>query len=114
LIWLSAVTVWTALLLTSTPVEVGHQVLEEWWHLVLSKTLHMTGYGIITALAAWLRVPWPKNLALLGFIICHAVTTEYLQSFVALRSASPRDVLFNMLGISIGFIVTRQAWRTIY
>lgn len=78
--------------------------------LFVRKSAHVTEYAVLAALllrglraGAKARVWW-ATLALVAAVV-YAALDEFHQSFVASRTASPRDVLIDSCGALIGLAV---------
>jgi VanZ family protein len=110
-IWGICVAVWTLALVTPQPAEIAQDVLPQQAHFPISKTLHVSAYAFLTALAAWLRVRGPKRWLLVAFLSLHGFLTEYIQNFVPLRTGTWRDVGLDHLGILLGLAVSWKWWR---
>jgi hypothetical protein len=104
---------WTLALLTSFPVQVKDAVLTPEVGYNASKLLHVGAYACLAGFAAWLLPTRPTCYMPVLFLSLHACATEYLQQFVALRTASFTDVGFNHLGIASGLILTWWKWRQV-
>lgn len=80
------------------------------WDIVLRKTAHMVEFGVLTFLL-WraLRHRWPAGWASLLpaalAALAYAVSDEYHQSFIVGRSATVRDVGFDLAGILVAVTV---------
>ena len=101
---------WTWKLLEPLPVP---ESLTEGWSLdlkfVASKALHVSGYGFLTLLAAWLPVRRPYFWAAVGVLALHGCLTEYLQEAMAIgRTGKVSDVFIDWFGIALGLLVL---WR---
>jgi VanZ family protein len=78
---------------------------------IIRKTAHVTEYAILASLllralrsvADW---SWTRQAALaLAIAVCYAAGDEFHQTFVASRTASPHDVLFDACGAVIGVVL---------
>ena len=108
-LWGVCLAVWTAALLTTYPVQVSKEVLPPQWGFPAAKTLHVSAYAFLTALAAWLpaRRCWP----LLVLLSLHGCATEFFQQWVPGRHGSFMDVGWDHLGIALGLALTWKWWR---
>ena len=77
---------------------------------IAKKTAHIVEYCILFFLlhrALFLIFPQHKKyIWLIAFVLCllYAISDEWHQSFVNGRTASARDVGFDMLGVSLAFL----------
>jgi VanZ family protein len=79
---------------------------------VFAKTLHVAAYAVLAMLSGWLLAPRRYRWLLLVFMALHAPTTEYLQTYVPGRTGHVRDVGLDLIGISIGCLLTWKWWRS--
>ncbi len=108
-LWLLCVALWTAALLRKEPQEFNRRVVVPAIRLPVSKFLHVGAYAFLTAFAGILPMKRRRWL-LLVFLSVHAMATEYLQTFVPMRTGSWRDVGLNHLGIALGLALTWRCW----
>jgi hypothetical protein len=95
------------------------ETLTEGWSLDLkflaSKALHVSAYGFLTLLAAWLPVRRPYFWAAIGVLMIHGCLTEYLQDAMDVgRTGKVSDVLIDWLGIALALAclhVCRGYWQ---
>ncbi|HSQ56764.1 MAG TPA: VanZ family protein [Gemmata sp.] len=94
---------WTWKLLEASPVP---ESLTHGWSLdlkfIASKILHVSAYGFLTLLAAWLPVRRLYFWGVVGVLMLHAIGTEIGQCYVPNRSGSVRDVCLDWFGIGLG------------
>jgi VanZ family protein len=109
LIWFVYTAIWTTSLLTPHPVRIADAVLPK-EHTVYFKTLHVTGYVVLTILTGLLRVPASWRRVLVCFLSLHALGTEFLQNFVPERYPSWADVGWDHIGIVLGLILSWGWW----
>jgi len=81
-------------------------------NIALRKLMHLTGYGILGALA-WraARIDFQRAVpVLIAVVLLVACTDEWHQSLYASRGASPWDVLLDVVGaaIAIGLMIRRR------
>jgi VanZ family protein len=107
--WCACVMLWTAALLTTTPVRVGEAVTPAVLHFSAAKGLHISVYAFLTMYAAWLSVGRWRWL-LLAFLSLHAAATEYLQQYVPGRHGMLSDVLIDHFGLALGVALTWKRW----
>jgi VanZ family protein len=109
--WCLCVGLWTAALLTTTPVRAGEAVVPHVMHFPLAKFLHVSAYAFLTLYVSWLplrRWRW----ALLAFLSLHAAGTEYFQQFVPGRHGQVGDVLIDHVGIVLGLALNWRRWTS--
>jgi VanZ family protein len=85
--------------------------LPEFVNIAFRKLMHLTGYGILGALAYRASRTIPVALAVVLLVAC---TDEWHQSLYASRGASPWDVLLDIVGaaIAIGLMMRVKQWRS--
>jgi VanZ family protein len=108
--WCVCVGLWTAALLTITPVEVGDAVIPSGWHFPAAKSLHVCVYAFLTVYLSWLPLRRGRWF-LLAFLSLHAMATEFLQQFVPGRTGTPLDVAIDHAGLLLGLALTWRHWR---
>jgi VanZ family protein len=109
-VWLVALGVWTALLLSSQAPAVVDAVVPDPWQFTLSKAGHVSAYAFLSVLTGFLPGRPAVRVALWLFLLGHACLTEHLQLFVPGRHGSLRDVGLDAVGIALGWVVL-AAWR---
>lgn len=75
----------------------------------VAKTLHLSGYALLAALAATLPVPRRWRAFLVALLVLHGVATEVAQTFVPNRSGRATDVLIDWAGVALGALAA-QLW----
>jgi VanZ family protein len=110
LTWCVCLALWTTVLLTSFPVQVGAKVLSPGLRFPTAKALHVSAYAFLAALITWLPIPTSRRWLVLAFLSLHGFATEYLQQFVPGRVGSWRDVGLDHLGIALGVALTWRGW----
>jgi hypothetical protein len=75
-----------------------------------AKTLHLSGYALLAALAGTLPVPRYWRAFLIGLLVLHGVATEVAQTFVPNRTGKASDVLIDWIGIALGALAA-QVWN---
>ncbi len=123
LVWLLYATAWTAALLAPSPDEY-YRAFRSWLGLpppppaaaemqefIISKTLHVSAYFVLTLLTAWLQVRRPWRWAMLALLSLHAFGTELGQMLVETRHPSLRDVGLDHAGIAAGILLSWAWWR---
>ncbi len=109
-VWLTLFAVWTAGLLSSGVAQVVRHNLPSQTRLPIAKVVHVAAYALLTATAAFLplsgRWRWLVLLVLSG----HAILTEYLQTFIPLRTGQWQDAILNHIGISLGLLLVWPWW----
>jgi VanZ family protein len=108
--WGIAVVLWTAGLLTSYPVQISQQVLPPAAGFSAAKTLHIVAYAGLGSLIPWLGVGRRWRWGLLAFLSLHAAGTEFVQTFVPLRTGSVTDVGLDHAGLLLGAVFTWRGW----
>ncbi len=112
-LWLVLLTIWTIGLLTTEPVRFNRKYVVPRTDLPVGKFVHVGAYAFLTATAAFLPLPgWRRWLLVLGLSL-HGTLTEYLQTFIDLRSGQLLDVLLNHVGIVLGLVLACRWWFTI-
>ena len=110
--WLPVV-VWSAVILMTSNDQFSSAHtggwLREWFpsmpesvNIAFRKLMHLTGYGILGALAYRASRTIP---AAIGVVLLVACTDEWHQSFYASRGASPWDVLLDVVGAAIAVTI---------
>ena len=107
--WWLCVAVWTAALLTTSPVELGKQVTPSGMYFPATKLLHVGVYAFLTVFLSWLPLRRWRWL-LLAFLSLHAAGTEFGQTFVPGRTGTPTDVAIDHLGLLLGLSLTWKRW----
>lgn len=110
-IWGGLLALWTFALLTPFPIQAERQLLPSQAAFPISKTVHVLGYAFLTSLSAWLQLAGGRRWGLPGFLFLHGAATEYLQSFVPLRSGCWLDVGLDTTGVLLGLLLTWHWWR---
>jgi VanZ family protein len=84
--------------------------LPEFLNIAFRKLMHLTGYGILGALAFRAARALPAAFAVVLLVAC---TDEWHQSLYASRGASPWDVLLDVVGaaIAIGLMIRVKQYR---
>lgn len=107
LAWCLALGAWTLALLTSSPVQVGREIVPSGMEFPAAKLLHICVYGLLTLslfrlpLGRWRWLP-------LIVLSLHAAGTEYLQRFIPGRTGKVADVFIDHLGLLLGLAL---AWK---
>jgi VanZ family protein len=113
LLWTGFVVVWTTLLLTPGPAInslPGQEILAGHKYLV-AKSLHVTGYAIMTILSGSLLVPARFRWLLVFFLMGHGAFTEMMQAHVIPgRSGELNDVAYDQVGVTIGLVLSWRWW----
>jgi VanZ family protein len=109
-VWLLALCVWTALLLSSQAPVVVDAVVPDDWQFTVAKCAHVSAYAFLSFLTGCLPVRPALRIVLWLFLLCHAGLTELLQLFVPGRYGSLRDVGLDAVGIALGWAVL-GAWQ---
>lgn len=105
--WCLCLAAWTAALLTSSPVEVGKEVVPSGMEFPAAKLLHVCVYGFLALcifrmpLGRWRWLP-------LAVLSLHAAGTEFLQRYIPGRTGKVADVFIDHFGILLGFAL---AWK---
>lgn len=115
LLFLTCISVWTYLLLIPDPLGEVDRMGFSWGinefsldlKFVASKTTHLIAYSFLTFLGLFLPLRPRYRLALILFILGHAVVTEIIQVSVPGRSGRYEDVIINWTGILIGYLANR-------
>jgi hypothetical protein len=108
-VWCVCVGIWTAALLTTTPIEVGKEIVPSSLDYFAAKALHVCAYAFLTVFISWLPLRRWRWL-LLAFLSLHAAGTEYLQLFVPGRTGKVTDVLIDHAGMMVGLALTWKRW----
>jgi VanZ family protein len=111
--WIAFTVLWTiALTAPIGKIEAfrSNSVLEGDLRIVVAKTLHALAYASWTILTASLLPSFGGRIALLFFLMTHAVGTEYVQLRWAGRDGCLRDVLIDHAGILLGLILSWKWW----
>ena len=79
---------------------------DPWINFLLKKTAHFTVFGILAVLF-WRVLPRARWAYLVAWALTalYAVSDEYHQSFVALRTPTARDVVIDMCGAATALFV---------
>jgi VanZ family protein len=110
-LWWIALCVWTALLVTAQgPSVVASVVPDHQLPVWVSKAGHVIGYAVLAVMVGSLPVRPAIRNAWWLFLVSHACLTEWIQTFVEGRTGSLRDVLLDVLGITLGLLVL-QCWQ---
>ena len=80
--------------------------VSEFVNVVLRKLAHLTGYGILGALA--LRASRGALLLTYAVVLLVASLDEWNQSFIPSRGGSPWDVLLDVVGATIAIAIVRM------
>ena len=99
---------WTWKLLDPDPVPDGlkPQLVDE-WGFIAAKSLHVSAYAFLALLTVTLPISRRWRWIFVGLLALHGIATEIGQTFVPPRSGSPRDVLIDWVGITLGVLVWR-------
>jgi hypothetical protein len=73
-----------------------------------AKTLHLSGYALLTVLAGTLPVARRWRVGLVLMLYAHGVATEVIQTYVPNRTGTATDVLIDWAGISMGALAARR------
>lgn len=73
----------------------------------LDHLLHVLAFVPLYPLAYWLFHPhtWQQRHILLSVSLLIAASAEYVQYFIAYRAWNPADLISNLTGVMLGFIV---------
>ncbi len=107
--WWLIVGVWTAGLLTSSPAQIGKEMIPLGTYLPISKLVHVAAYAFLAFCLPWIasrRWRW----LLLAFLSLHAAGTEYLQQFVPGRTGQISDVVIDHIGLLLALALTWKHW----
>lgn len=111
LVWCGFTIVWTKALLSPIPIDPAvsreHSTLLFYVH----KTTHVAVYALYACLSAWIATSPRLRRCLLLFLLTHAVVVECGQNWVPGRYATLHDIGLNLVGISVGVLITRARWR---
>ena len=94
-------------LLSREAPRVGAAVLPAALTFWASKSVHLGGYALLSALVAWLPASPRLRVALWLLLAAHAPATEYLQQFVEGRHPSVADVGIDWAGLCLGLALAR-------
>ena len=122
--WVNFLVVWTIALLRPEPVTIQEVAVASEWRYFLAKGFHVGVYGILTGWGGYL-VSLAASVSLgairagntsgadigykpIGFLglllLCHGALGEFLQTFTSKRHGSIFDVLWDGLGVILGFL----------
>lgn len=73
-----------------------------WWRFIILKFFHITEYGILSILIYYATNQYFSTI-FLSFI--YALSDEFHQSFIVGRTATIRDIFFDLSGIFLGLLV---------
>jgi hypothetical protein len=112
-VFVPTLVVWTWKLLEPNPVpEPVLQFLSFWDFLpyLAAKTLHASGYALLTALA-WIAAPDRRwRWTAVAFLLLHGAGSELLQYLMPFnRTGRVTDVLIDWFGIAAGLLAIRRA-----
>jgi hypothetical protein len=113
-IWLLYALGWTIALLAPSPFPETASEIGPVPSLLAGKALHLTAYALFALLTAWVSFPRSWRWPVLGFLLAHALLTEYLQFVLqdwTQRTGNWRDASINVGGILLGVLVTWNWWR---
>ena len=111
MLWLGFAAAWTTALVIPIPsdqLQLGELFISR--RVLVAKTVHVAAYAVFTILTGWLRVPLRWRPALMFLLMAHAAGTEFIQLNLSYRSGTVGDVLFNHLGIAVGFAMSWAWW----
>ncbi len=99
--------VWTYLLVRPNPVPESLLSGLSWFdpamlHFILAKTLHFCVYTGLAIFGGLLPLSTPARRGLFLGLILHGIATEVAQMYVPSRFGSPRDMLIDACGVSLG------------
>ena len=77
---------------------------------LVAKSVHVVAYAMFAMLSGWLPVALRWRLFLMFFLMLHAVSTEFIQLHLSYRSGTLSDVLWDCLGIAVGFGLSWRWW----
>jgi VanZ family protein len=115
LIWVVFVLFWTAALELPIPQPEnlpGSAIVMSYRYLI-AKSVHVSVYVLFTVLSSWLPVPARYRWLLMFFLMLHAWGSEMLQEVLqeyCNRGGSLVDVAFDVLGITIGLMLSWKWW----
>jgi VanZ family protein len=104
-LWLLALTLWTACLLTTAPAHATAKMLAPEPDYVVTNIGHVLAYALLAGALVWL--PGRKKGWAVVLLSLHAMGTEVGQQWVPERTADLLDVALDHLGIAGGLLV---AW----
>ncbi len=111
-VWWSLLALLTWALLSPQPPRVAQALLPEEMTFSASKAVHICAYAFLTLLVLWLPATRQQRVALWLVLASHAVLTEVGQTFVPGRHGSIYDVGINLLGLSLGLVVSYLLTRS--
>jgi VanZ family protein len=107
-LWLGFLALWTAALVMPAPdpdeLPLGDLIVSQRY--LFAKIAHVAGYALLAAGTAWLPAARSWRWWLLGFLCLHGAATEWVQSHLAYRDGNLRDVMFDCLGVALGWLLT--------
>lgn len=112
LIWTLFCVAWTAALVAPVPSTDGLPMGEflDSRRVLVAKAVHVVAYAMFAMLSGWLPVAPRWRLLLMYLLMVHAVATEFTQLHLSYRSGTLSDVLWDHLGIAIGFGLSWRWW----
>jgi len=112
LVWTLFCVAWTTALVAPVPstdeLPLGELLATR--RVLVAKAVHVVAYAIFTMLSGWLPVEPRWRLLLMYLLMLHAVATEFIQLHLSYRSGTLGDVLWDHLGIAIGFGLSWRWW----
>jgi VanZ family protein len=112
LIWAGFLLGWTYLLTFPVPeplLETTETIVPS-RRFYVAKTVHITGYLLLTVLTGWLAAPQRYRPLLMLFVMGHCVGTELIQEAFAHRTGSLLDVGLDQIGVLAGFLLSWKWW----
>jgi VanZ family protein len=113
--WIFAIyaVAWTVALEMPVPIEMPTDPTYREPLFTFTKCLHVSAYALLTILAAWMRLPGWQRAIVLVLIIAHTMLTELGQFFlsdICHRTGQWSDVGLDLIGITIGFVLSWKWW----
>src|SRR5262249_47434423 len=102
-VWCLLLGLFTYGLLSAKVPHMGDDLIPQEMSFWVSKGTHLFGYALLSALVAWLPAGPRFRVGLWLLLVVHGPLTEYLQTFIDGRTGSPRDVVIDWLGVSLGW-----------
>jgi VanZ family protein len=109
LIWFAFLGGWSAALLSPVPEGIKMEVAGYDLRFIFAKTVHVCAYAAWAVLSGWLLVSGRFRWLLMLLMAGHAAGSEYLQQFVG-RGMSVRDVVLDLIGVTLGCLLTWKWW----
>lgn len=114
-LWLPPL-LWMGVIFTLSSIPDLQATTDPFWNFITRKTAHILEYSILSFLISR-AMGFKKPLLVIVLSVLYALSDEYHQTLVESRSGKLSDIIFDSIGVLLGFYVSRwkklltQPWK---